>query len=826
MSQNSPRGSDRSGYVAFVILGNREVRRRPAHLVLAALACALVALAAIPALASAASQTFVVNGTGDGTNKDECETSITTDECTLRGAIEAANATSEADTITFDAGVFGGAAPASTISIAEGLPKIEAPLTIDGGGECTTVFGKGPCAEINSGAGEPVFAVGAASTTIENLAVNGGEDGIVVEPGTKGFKATGDWFGVELKFGSGGGQSNSGILLEAGAEEATIGGTVAASRNVFGEGDVGVEINGASKNKVEGNFLGVNPEGIFTAFHSLSIGVRVLDQTASPAKGNEIGGPRSAAKSAECSGACNVIATNQGEGVALLSATGPTSVRGNYLGLSQVGTTKIGTSSAGIVAEAAGTGDPGPGEVTIGGPSLATESNFFVGGEYGVRAFNAKGLTVIANFFGYTSAHKTIDEGGAGSAAVSVSSSAQSGGASIFANSINAATAVGVESTGHGSEIAGNQIASPAYGIEAYEDDGGIGNGIFGNTITGAEAVAVYVENDNNVLSGNTITNAQRAGIEIEGEDVDHQIESNVVIANTISKVAGAGIVVGSNATHNRIGGDEGGEANTIVESGAAEPTNSPFGAIVIVSRQEGRNEVAANTGSGNRNAFIQLVSHGGAEEPNGGIKPPTLGTVQQSSAAGTAQPNATVRVFSKASSEPGELGELLAVVKADGAGNWTATYDTQAVSTLLTATQTSDAGTPEAATSELAAPIGAAADPVKPDEPTGGGSTPPAPLVTAPVVPPPPPAAKAPKVKITSGPKKSSDRDHGEVQVQGRTGRRGEVRVQARRRQMGQLQVAEDLQGAEAGQAHLPRPREGERPHRASRKFQFVTKP
>src|SRR6202012_1837707 len=100
---------------------------------------------------------------------------------------------------------------------------------------------------------------------------------------------------------------------------------------------------------------------------------------------------------------------------------------------------------------------------------------------------------------------------------------------------------------------------------------------------------------------------------------------------------------VGSNATHNQIGGDGAGEANAITKSGGAGERE---GAITIVSRTEGRNEVAANTGSGNSPRFIKLISHGAPENPNGGIQPPALTTVLQSSAVGTAEPNATVRIF------------------------------------------------------------------------------------------------------------------------------------------------------------------------------------
>ena len=88
------------------------------------------------------------------------------------------------------------------------------------------------------------------------------------------------------------------------------------------------------------------------------------------------------------------------------------------------------------------------------------------------------------------------------------------------------------------------------------------------------------------------------------------------------------------------------------------------------------------------------MVPHGGPEEPNGGIKPPTFATVLQSTASGTAEAGATVRLFNKAAAEAGELGALIAVTKADALGNWTATFTAkQPAGTLVTATQTGNVG-------------------------------------------------------------------------------------------------------------------------------------
>ena len=111
-------------------------------------------------------------------------------------------------------------------------------------------------------------------------------------------------------------------------------------------------------------------------------------------------------------------------------------------------------------------------------------------------------------------------------------------------------------------------------------------------------------------------------------------------------------------------------------------------------SRREVRNEFAANTGFGNNWAFIKLGSDPDRRRRRQRNLPPTLGTVQQSSASGTTAPErVTVRVYNKASAEPGGLGVQLAVVKPDAVGNWKATFAKQAVGTLVAATATERRG-------------------------------------------------------------------------------------------------------------------------------------
>jgi hypothetical protein len=736
-------------------------KRRAAVTVVAILASALIALCA-PALAAAASQTFTVNGIGDTAARANCESVSTADECTLRGAIEAANATTDRDMIHVEASPFDGESGLATIVLGAALPTITEPVEIDAGECLSSHFSvEGPCAEVD-GSGlttESDFTVNAGHSAIRGIAVNGGKNGIVLGTGTELFFATNDWFGVKLDNTSGGASVNAGVLIEPGAKNVLVGGETAAERDVFDESPVGVEIRGASENQVQGNFIGLDPNGNFHFGRSLGIGVRIVDSTA-PAEFNEIGGARNGgSESEECSGACNAIATEgplapaPGIGIAVESATGPTLISGNYLGLKPDGSGPSESRSIeGVLAVPVGSGKPGPAEVTIGGSTPATEGNLFTEGENGVKAEGAEALEVVGNKFGYTSNGEEIEDGRAQESAISVSSEGLAEGAIIESNSINAETSAGIESLFAGSEIVGNDIVGGAPAILAKADDSEVGNLILSNTITEADTTGISIKNNANVVGANTITKPAHFGIEIEGvgHEAGEQSESNLVVGNTISEAGQIGIDVGADANHNQIGGDGAGEANTIVKSGlasASPASKANFGAISIFSRTTGRTEVAANIGSGNFGAFIKLISHGGPELPNGGILSPAFATVRQSTATGTAQPNATVRIFSKVSAEAGELGALLKVVKANAAGDWSATYATVGVGTLVTATQTSTEG----ATSELAAAVAAGADPSKPDEPKSN----PQPALSNPAVTQTTP--KAPKVKITAGPKKNS---------------------------------------------------------------------
>ncbi|HEX4732763.1 MAG TPA: NosD domain-containing protein [Solirubrobacterales bacterium] len=709
---------------------------RMATSVVAALACGLIALAVLPAFASAAP--FTVDSTGDAPKTATgavCETE--TGECTLRAAIEAANTTNLPDEILFDPGVFDGAAPASTITLGSPLPAIVHGVEIDAG-RCPTPYGvEGPCAEVAGLPASPiapnVFTVSGDEVTIRDLAIEGGLNGILDAEHGGAFTAVGDWFGIELNGGPDGGSFKSGVFVEE--DDAIIGGDYEEDRNVFGFSQVGVDVQGSSHTSIQGNYIGVEPDGRGPA--SLEIGVRIVDVEGSPSKAadDEVGGVLTAGQAAspECDGPCNVIVTEGGRGIDLAGEffepdeppTGPTQISGNYIGLSAAGTTPVGDNEFGVLATSAGGCTPGPADVTVGG-TAPLETNHIVGGTIGIYTESAENFEASGNAIGIAGdGSESVSPAAVG---IHVCSREVTEGAHVVANEMMLGpSTTGIESTFGLAQITDNSIEGGEAGIVTLEESEGAGDLIQGNTLTEPDLYGIQITNQSNVLVGNRITNSGGAGIEVEG-------------------------IAREQADHNRIGGDLPGEENVIDGSGQ--------GAILIAAAEAERNEVAANHGSGNQEAFIQLLAENQGDLVNGGIQPPTFATSLQSSATGNAQPNATVRIFSKASSEAGELGGLIAKVEADAQGSWQASYATLPVGTLVAATQTSDAGSLQGATSEVSEPSAATADPVKPVEPEeheaglgGGGSSQSGSSTPSPV----PTLPTPPKAKITKHPAKSS---------------------------------------------------------------------
>lgn len=648
----------------------------------------LLAALFILALPASASAAFTVNSTADEPDAAAgapCQTAA--GKCTLRAAIQVTNEAGVADDILFDATVFEGQL-ADTIALGSPLPAIKAPVAINAG-TCTTAAGAlGPCAGVSGPTGNFGISVEADGVSISRLAVTGALTGISVINESTGFTARGNWIGVKLDGFAG--ANNTGIFIDPGSDGATIGGTEVVQRNVIAGNNLeGLDIQGASDAVIRGNYFGVGPDGATQIGNAKNI--EITDSTSGggdPAEDNEIGITLEGAAltSMACDGGCNVISGAAGTGLDLdgqgggneAPASGPTTVHGNYVGLNAAGTAAV---PNGVFAILAG----GAEDATIGGLESG-EFNRITGGSFGVYGENGDNLSVLGNIIGVDAGAGTASPPETGIFVQSIGISGPEAGAQIANNSIFP-TSKGIEQRFTGAEITNNFVAGGNVGILTLGSSVGEGNFIAGNRTREASGNGIRIENDSNVVIANEVKEAGEAGILVK----------HAGIIPTISE-----------STGNLIGGDEEFEENEILDSGGP--------AIEIRNLEKTNNEVGRNIGEGNSGLFIDLVKAELTEPnpPNEGIQPPAIASPFASSISGTAQPGATVRVFRKASGEPGELAAFLGEDEADGSGNWKVTYEAPVpVGTLVAATQTSTAG----GTSELATAT-SSADPT----PGGGG--------------------------------------------------------------------------------------------------------
>jgi CSLREA domain-containing protein len=183
-------------------------------LALVAMMAATLLTAAVP---SYATTTFKVNSVGDQAdangNENVCMTSAGT--CTLRAAIEQANATFGADVIAFEISGTG----VHTITPASPLPAITHQVTIDGYTQAgthpnTRTVGDEAVLKIaldGGGNDSPGLEISNASgCVIRGLVVNGYGRGLVVSGDSKGSRLTGNFVGPTPSGTEGQGNTNEG----------------------------------------------------------------------------------------------------------------------------------------------------------------------------------------------------------------------------------------------------------------------------------------------------------------------------------------------------------------------------------------------------------------------------------------------------------------------------------------------------------------------------------------------------------------------------------------------------------------------------------------
>ncbi len=297
---------------------------------------------------------FTVDSAGDDVDasKGDGICATVTGACTLRAAIEEANALAGSDEIHFDLpGPPYRIQPSSTY-----LPIVTDPVVIDG----TTQPGYAgtPVVEIDgsllSGAFSGLQLVTSGST-IRGLAVTGfGGNGIFLRSGG-GSLVEGNFIGVDVTGAAAVGNGGGGVVVSSPGN--TIGGAAPGAGNVISgnQGD-GIHIISAG-NVVEGNFIGTDVGGTF----AIPNGANGIEISSPDAIDNRVGGT--------VAGAGNLVSGNAFTGVQVINGAAGTLVFGNLIGTDATGSAPVGNGQGVLVKDASanvGGTAPGAGNVISG----------------------------------------------------------------------------------------------------------------------------------------------------------------------------------------------------------------------------------------------------------------------------------------------------------------------------------------------------------------------------------------------------------------------------------------------------------------------------
>jgi uncharacterized repeat protein (TIGR01451 family) len=524
---------------------------------------------------------YVVNDNGDASDATPgdniCATATLV--CTLRAAIEEANANAGADVITF--GI------ADIITPATPYPTITGQTDIDG----TTAPGY---------TGVPLVVIDGASLVATGINFGAGSSssrlrGVVVGGfSTVGVIASSSAVTIQRNYIGGLSDADpNGIGIQLSGTSHVVGGNTDGLGNVIGTNDgFGIEVSG-SNHTIADNWIGLDETGGGTA-PNLGGGIQILVGASSITIGN----------ADETAG--NVISGNDADGIEITAASGIT-IEGNLIGTDPTGTMGgFGNNGTGIYLSNANgnfigtfggrnviSGNSGTGIWLDDLSSNNTIENNYIG-------VDITGMTDIPNDIG-------VDDGGTANLIGLV------GSGNVISGNMNEGVLIDVASVG--SIIRANIIGLDALG------DGIVGNGLYGIGIYDGSMVTIggSLVGQGNVISGNgdngidaetsmttiagNIIGLKADGTDIRGNGFDgiHIIASNgvtvggsVAARNIISGNSFNGMFIDGAATnvtvsHNYIGTNQAGDA-TLGNSGTGlELCMDAFG-----------NTVNANVISGN----------------------------------------------------------------------------------------------------------------------------------------------------------------------------------------------------------------------------------
>lgn len=620
----------------------KPIRSTAFFFILTSLAALLIGwiFISIPAQAN----TFTVNDTGDGGDANTADTTCADagGNCTLRAAIEQANAqaTGAPHTIQFSipSSDPGCTASLCTIQPAAALPAITRNgTTIDATTQSTNQpanCSPSPKCIVLDGSAAPAGTHGLTigdgtnaitSVTIKGFVIikfasaspNGTEDGILIQSQATGNTVRDNFIGVDQTGNTGAGNGNSGVHDFGGNN------TIGPNNVIGGNGGNGVRLE-AKGTTVKGNKIGTNATG--TSAIANNFGVRVNGNS------NIIGGTGASDG--------NLISGNSNDGISGNTGVTDVSVLGNIIGLNMTGDAPLGNSADGI--DINGTGWCIGGLISVGVcGNGGIKGNVISGNTIGVDTANA--ATIIANIIGLgsggtacascgnsaegirsTANGSTVQIGGTTSARRNFISDNGSDGVLVSdGKAIIEGNYLGLDTTGAAAGNTGNGVnittdetgnvighTSNAAGGNAIGSNGANGVKINGTTGTNANTVANNIigldptgtatranlqngldidpSNNNTIGPGNVISGNINDGVKIDGKS--NKVIGNIIGLNSSGTAdlgnAGHGVALVNDSDDNEIGGSTLSDRNVISGNG---------GDGVNIGDGSDRNEVLGN---------------------------------------------------------------------------------------------------------------------------------------------------------------------------------------------------------------------------------------
>ena len=233
-------------------------------------ALAIAAPSFLLAAGPAQAKVFKVSSTGDEGDSslvdDECHATTGT-QCTLRAAIQQANATEGPDEIRFH---IGNGTGVKTISLGSNLPDVSEQVAINGytqpgASPNTKVHGDNARLRIVIDGNSHFFRLTSDDNVVRGLVLNDFFTGLVVL-GTSNNKIQGNFIGPDVTGTQAAGSSNA-IFVSEGSSANVIGGTSPGARNLVSGNEFGILVSDApggpvtQGNKIRGNYIGTDRTG-------------------------------------------------------------------------------------------------------------------------------------------------------------------------------------------------------------------------------------------------------------------------------------------------------------------------------------------------------------------------------------------------------------------------------------------------------------------------------------------------------------------------------------------------------------------------------------